>query len=251
MKVLVREDGTFLGTVGGGCLEAEVWEAAREVIRTENPRLLRFSLNERDYPDSGLLCGGVVQVYVESIGLPGVFVFGAGHVSKSIVSLTKAAGFRVTVVDDRPAFAKRDRFPDADDVRAGPFEEVLPLLPIRADSFCLVVTRGHHQDGTVLRLLHGRAPRYVGMIGSRAKATVLFSRLEEEGVPAEWLRTVRTPVGLPIGARTHEEIAVSIAAELVAVRRGAVLPAVTVEPLADASGRAVAGDAAKVEAHRG
>jgi xanthine dehydrogenase accessory factor len=116
MKMLVREDGTFVGTVGGGCMEAEVWEAAKKVMETEEPSLLSFTLTEDDMPDSGLICGGTVSVFVESVGAPTAYLFGAGHLSRAICQVARLAGFRVAVIDDRPQFANRERFPLANDV---------------------------------------------------------------------------------------------------------------------------------------
>ena len=228
MKMLVRDDGTFAGTVGGGCLEAEVHEAALESMRDERSRMLEFALNERDYPDSGLLCGGKVRVFVEPITEPNLYVFGGGHVSSAIARIASFAGFRVTVGDDREAFANPAAHPDADTTICRGFEEQVRALAPAENWFLVAVTRGHQEDGTVLKALaeSGCRPRYLGMIGSRAKREVLFRRLREEGVTAEFLAGVRTPVGLAIGARTHEEIAVSVVAEMIQVRRlGAGSPA--------------------------
>lgn len=220
MKLLVMEDGSVVGTVGGGCLEAEVWEAAREVMEKGSPRSLRFLLNERDYPDSGLLCGGSVEVYIEPIGAPTVFLFGGGHISGAILKAAREVGFRVVIIDDREEFANRGRFPLADDVVCERFTEVTKRLPIRADSFCVVVTRGHQHDAEVLRAICRCPQRYTAMIGSRSKARILKGQLAEEGINEKWLREVRCPAGLSIGARTHEEIAISVVAEMIAVRRG-------------------------------
>ena len=128
MKMLVRADGTFVGTVGGGCLEADVYEAALEVMRTEIPRRVLFRLNERDYPDSGLYCGGTVEVYVEPLTDPTLTIFGGGHVSKAIAAVAKEAGFRVVVADDREAFASRERFPEAAEVVCAPWPEIAQRL---------------------------------------------------------------------------------------------------------------------------
>ncbi len=113
MRLLVLDDGTFLGTVGGGCLEAEVYDAAREVIATEQPKTLCFRLNEFDSPDSGLLCGGEVTIFVEPITTPALWVFGGGHISKAMCQVAAMAGFHVTVADDRETYANAERFPEA------------------------------------------------------------------------------------------------------------------------------------------
>jgi len=222
MKMLVRRDGSFVGTVGGGCLEAEVLEAALESMRDERSRTLSFALNERDYPDSGLLCGGQLEIFVEPIVVPRVWLFGGGHVSGAIAKIARMAGFHITVVDDREAFASRERHPDADDTLCGEFDDLARRATPADDKFVIAATRGHDKDGEVLEALWraGAKPRYLGMIGSRAKRVQLFEQLEARGVERAFLDRVRTPMGLPIGARTHEEIAVSVVAEMIAVRRG-------------------------------
>jgi xanthine dehydrogenase accessory factor len=227
MKMLVRDDGTFAGTVGGGCLEAEVHEAAMDSMRDERSRMLEFSLNERDYPDSGLLCGGRVRIFVEPIVEPRVHVFGGGHVSGAIAKVARLAGFHVTVGDDREPFTTAERHPDAHETVCADFPEQARALGTAENDFLVTVTRGHTEDGTVLQALFeaGARPRYLGMIGSRAKRATLFEKLRAEGVSDAFLEQVRSPVGLPIGARTHEEIAVSVVAEMIQVRRlGSELP---------------------------
>ena len=221
MKMLVRADGSFAGTVGGGCLEAEVLEAALDSMRDERSRMLEFSLNERDYPDSGLLCGGKLKIFVEPITEPRLHVFGGGHVSGAIAKVARMVGFHVTVGDDREAFANADAHPETHETVCAEFAEQVAALGSAEHHFLVTVTRGHQEDGTVLEALHaaGANPRYLGMIGSRAKKKTLFDKLRAKGVSDEFLERVRTPVGLPIGARTHEEIAVSVVAEMIQVRR--------------------------------
>ena len=222
MKMLVRADGSFAGTVGGGCLEAEVLEAALESMQDERPRSLSFSLNAKDYPDSGLLCGGQLEIFVEPIVEPRLFLFGGGHVSAAIARVAHSVGFHVTVGDDREAFAKAEAHPDADEVRFGSFEELARRLAAGgAAHYVVVATRGHDQDDVVLRALFeaGALPKYLGMIGSRSKKVQVFDLLRAAGVSETFLDLVRTPMGLPIGARSHEEIAVSVVAEMIAVRR--------------------------------
>ena len=224
MRLLVLEDGTFLGTVGGGCLEAEVYEAAREVIRDETPRTLKFRLTEFDSPDSGLLCGGEVEIFVEPVTTPTLWVFGGGHISKALCQVATLAGFRVTVVDDREAYASRDRFPEAAETIAQPYPEAVAAMPIQANTYVVVVTRGHKEDGVVLaalarRAAAGESPRFLGMIGSKTKRSVLFRQLHQDGVAEEFTEKVRSPLGMYVGARSHEEIAVSVVGELISVRR--------------------------------
>jgi xanthine dehydrogenase accessory factor len=221
MKMLVTRDGRFLGSVGGGCLEAEVLEAALASLEDERPRLLSFALNERDYPDSGLICGGKLSIYVEPIVEPKLYLFGGGHVSGAIAKLANAVGFHVTVADDRAEFAQAERHPHAQAFHIGPFAELARRIAPAADAYVIAATRGHDQDGLVLSALSsaGCRPRYLGMIGSTAKKVLLFEQLASAGVPAEFLARVESPMGLPIGARTHDEIAVSVVARLIERRR--------------------------------
>src|ERR1700736_3600419 len=126
-KILVREDGSFMGTVGGGCVEAEVWNAAREVIDTEKPKHLTFNLGQDAAYDNGLICGGQLDVFVEPVlPVPHAFIFGAGHISKSLSKVATLAGFSTVVIDNRETFANRERFPEAVEVHAVEYEEVFP-----------------------------------------------------------------------------------------------------------------------------
>lgn len=219
-KMLVRDDGSIVGTIGGGCVEAEVWQAAREVMEEERPRTLTFNLNENPKYDTGLICGGTLEVFVEPILPPALlYVFGAGHVAASLCKIASHAGFDITVVDDRESFASRDRFPDAKQVIAEDFETAMSKLVPPESSYIVIVTRGHHDDMRVLRWAVQTQARYVGMIGSKRKAISIFRELTKEGLPAGLFDRVHSPVGLDIGAATPEEIAVSITAELIAIRR--------------------------------
>src|SRR5579872_1371296 len=169
-KLLIREDGSMLGTVGGGCVEAEVWNAAREVIQTEKPRNMSFSLGQDAAYDNGLICGGQLEVLVECISpQPSAFVFGGGHISKSLSKVLDLAGFRVSVADNREAFANRERFPEAAEVHAEEYEEVYPKLGITESTYIVIVTRGHRDDMRVLRWAITTPARYISMIGSRRK----------------------------------------------------------------------------------
>jgi len=221
-KILVREDGSFIGTIGGGCVEAEVWNAAREVIASEKPRHLNFNLGQDAAYDNGLICGGQLNVFIEAIvPQPHAFIFGAGHISKSLAKVTSLAGFGVSVIDNRESFASRERFPDVEEVVAGEYEEVFPQLNTNSSSYIIIVTRGHRDDMRVLRWAITTEARYIAMIGSRRKVIAVVREFEKEGVSRESFERIHAPMGLEIGAITPEEIAVSVAAEMIAVRRGA------------------------------
>src|SRR5271165_5200625 len=151
-KMLVRDDGSIVGTVGGGCVEAEVWQAAREVMESEKPRTLTFDLNNDPKYSTGLVCGGTIEIFVEPIIHPAdLYVFGAGHVAASLYETARLAGFDVTVVDDREAYANRERFPHAQQVIADDFDKAMAQLSPSEASYIVIVTRGHRDDMRVLR----------------------------------------------------------------------------------------------------
>jgi xanthine dehydrogenase accessory factor len=219
-KMLVRDDGSIAGTIGGGCVEADVWQAAREVIATEKPRTLSFDLNQSPKDDTGLVCGGTLEIFIEPV-LPAavLYLFGAGHVSYAVYKAALNAGFEVVVADDRDTYANRERFPDAREVLACDFDEAIASLPITSSSFLVIATRGHRDDMRVLRRAVQTGARYIGMVGSNRKAISIFRELTAEGLSPELFDRVYSPVGFDIGAITPEEIAVSILAEIIALRR--------------------------------
>jgi xanthine dehydrogenase accessory factor len=219
-KMLVRDDGSIVGTIGGGCVEAEVWQAAREVMESEKPRTLTFDLNQDPKYDTGLVCGGTLEIFVEPILPPAdLYIFGAGHVAASLYQVAHIAGFDVTVIDDRETYAKRERFPEAHQVIAEDFDKAMAQVTPNESSYIVIVTRGHHDDMRMLRWAVQTPARYIGMIGSKRKTITIFKELQHEGLPAHLFDRVKAPIGLDIGAITPEEIAVSITAELIASRR--------------------------------
>ena len=219
-KMLVRDDGSIAGTIGGGCVEAEVWQAAREVIASEKPRTVSFDLNQDPKYDTGLVCGGTLEIFIEPVlPTPAVFLFGAGHVSVEVYKAARNAGFDVVVVDDRDTYANPERFPEARQVIAEDFDRAYESLKIADSAYIVIATRGHRDDLRVLRWAVQTPARYIGMIGSKRKAITIYRELLKEGLRPELFDRVRSPIGLDIGATTPEEIAVSILAELVSVRR--------------------------------
>jgi len=219
-KMLVRDDGSIVGTIGGGCVEAEVWQTAREVMESEKPRTLKFNLNQNPKDDTGLVCGGTLDIFIEPVLPPAVlYIFGAGHVSANLYKVASNAGFDITVVDDREAYANRERFPDAKEVIADDFDKAMARLSPRDSAYIVILTRGHRDDMRVLRWAVQTPARYIGMIGSKRKTITIFRELVAEGIPEQLFNRVHAPVGLDIGAVTPEEIAVAITAELIAHRR--------------------------------
>ena len=220
-RMLVRADGSQVGTIGGGCVEAEMARRARQVLASRRPQLAGYDLTPEQAGEDGLVCGGRMQVFIEPIeGQPVLCLFGAGHVAQPLAHLAHLAGFRVEVLDDRPRFANAERFPEAARVVVDDFTAGAGQLTLGPNTYAVVVTRGHKGDGEALRAVLGRGLRYVGLLGSRPKMVHVFQALLEQGLRPEELERVHTPVGLDIGAQTPEEIAVSILAEMIAVRRG-------------------------------
>ena len=324
-KMLVLDDGATAGSIGGGCVEAEVWDAARAALAGDGAQVLQFRLRSEDMAESGLICGGSVDILVRAVGpeslslfeavvalrrggsagvfvtplpesdgglggawlggdllldaegeviastggllageggaaipatdaqkvlddvrsvaaklIPGelrvvpaagavlesivppahLYVFGAGHLSAALVSLAKRVHFQVTVIDDRAMFANAERFPDADEVVVAEFEDAFADLDMGVSSYVVIVTRGHLHDQLVLGRALATPAAYIGMIGSRIKIAKIHAELEAGGVSRERLDAVHAPIGLSIGARSPDEIAVSIVAELIQVRAG-------------------------------
>jgi xanthine dehydrogenase accessory factor len=221
-KMLVYADGRTVGTIGGGCYEHDALGKAREAIASGKPKLMSYELADDVAAETGLICGGRMDVFIEPLEpSPRLYIIGAGHVGWHLARAAREIGFRLTVVDDREKFASPERFPDAEIV-----VEDIPGWLHRADiplsAYAVIVTRGHRYDLEALRALAARDLKYLGLIGSRAKVARIFDALLAEGLPAERLGRVHAPIGLDIGAVTPAEIAVSILAELIAVRRGRV-----------------------------
>ncbi len=220
-KMLVFADGRTIGTIGGGCYENDAIGKARLAIADGRSSVLHYELNDDFAQENGLICGGRMDVHVDPLQPdPHLYVIGAGHVGHHLAKIAGDAGFHLHVVDDREKFASAERFPTADRV-VEPIPEWLHRAALPASAFVVVVTRGHQHDLDAMRALAARDLRYLGLIGSRAKVARICDALIDEGMPVECLERVHAPIGLDIGAVTPAEIAVSILAELIAVRRGA------------------------------
>jgi xanthine dehydrogenase accessory factor len=221
-KMLVYADGRTVGTIGGGCYEHDALGKAREAIRTRKPVTAKYDLNDDFAEETGLVCGGQMEVFIEPLEAPpALYVFGAGHVGYYLARVASEAGFEIHVVDDRAAFANRERFPFAKSVVVDDLPAWLTATTLATTAYAVVVTRGHRHDLDTMAALAPRDLRYLGLIGSRAKVARIYDQLlSEERVTFEQLSRVHAPIGLDIGAVTPQEIAVSITAELVAIRRG-------------------------------
>jgi xanthine dehydrogenase accessory factor len=227
-KMLVFADGRTVGTIGGGCYENDALGKAREAIASGKPALVKYDLNDDFVQESGLICGGQMDVYIDPIApSPALYVIGAGHVGWHLARIAADAGFRIHVLDDREKFANAERFPFADTIEVDDIGAWLHKADLPASAYVVVVTRGHTHDFEAVRALAARDLRYLGLIGSRAKVARIFDALESEDMPLECLQRVHAPIGLDIGAITPAEIAVSILAELIAIRHGSDVTAVS------------------------
>jgi xanthine dehydrogenase accessory factor len=285
-RMLLLSSGHTIGTLGGGCVEAEVRQQALRILAAGESKLLHFKL-DHDYGwDDGLICGGTMEIfvqtlqsrtaaepyaqvlraiedgrsaeirfayesagqartYIEMIDPPArLFIAGAGHVGQALAPLASAAGFRVSVIDDRADCASAERFPTAQSRIIGQIDAELARVVIDAQTYIVIVTRGHRHDGKALEAVEDSPAKYVGLIGSRRKVMTIFQDLAARGVSLEKLSRVRAPIGLEIGAVTVAEIAISIAAELVAVRRGRENAAARPLKLDDQMLRKIPGDGA-------
>ncbi|MFQ5875489.1 MAG: XdhC family protein, partial [Dehalococcoidia bacterium] len=206
-KLLIREDGTTLGTLGSPELDQTALGPAREAM----------SFGRKNF----LPAPGGSEIYIEAFASPPtIVVAGAGHMALAIYKLAKFLGFRIAIVDDRPEFANRERFPEAEEIVAKDFVAGLRDVKITSNTFIIVATRGHKYDDIAL-LEAARTPaRYVGLVGSKRKALLIYRTLLAEGIPIERVRDIHSPIGLNLGGRTPEEIALSIMAEIEMVRLG-------------------------------
>jgi xanthine dehydrogenase accessory factor len=220
-KMLVFPDGRTVGTIGGGCYENDAVGKAREAIASGTPALVKYDLNDDFAQESGLICGGQMDVYIDPIApAPPLYIIGAGHVGWHLARAAGDAGFTIHVIDDREKFANAERFPTAEAIEVDDIGGWLHRAELPASAYVVVVTRGHTHDFEAVRALAARDLRYLGLIGSRAKVARIFDALEAEGMPAECLDRVHAPIGLDLGAITPAEIAISILSELIAIRRG-------------------------------
>jgi xanthine dehydrogenase accessory factor len=214
-KMLVKLDGTTVGTVGGGELEAQAIQAALEVIREGAPRLLNLDLTETaDY-----LCGGHLKIYLEPIvSPPQLIIIGAGHVGLTLAAVAAYVGFRVTVADDRnsdpPAALAHTTLVKIED-----YGRAFDTMAINEYAYIVIATRGHHYDLEALAAALGTRAGYIGLLGSAKKKAVIAQALADLGFSNESLARVHTPVGLALGAISPEEIAISIVAQLIKYRR--------------------------------
>ncbi len=205
-QILLLENGTTVGTVGGGKLEAAILGDARLALADGLPRLTHYSLTEEGPEAIGTLCGGEVRVFIQPfLPAPQLIIVGGGHIGRPLKAMGEAAGYDVIVVDAEPG---RANVPGLESVH------------LTADSFMVLITTDHISDEAALRQVVYSPVRYIGMIGSRHKCETILGHLRTDGISEPALARVYAPIGLDLGGPTPEEIAVSILAEVIAVRRG-------------------------------
>lgn len=218
-KMLVSEGLELYGTIGGGCVEADAIHAAREVMRTLRPKLLTVDITLKNADEIDMLCGGKITFYVEpAVSEIQLLICGGGHIAKALARACSDLDFSLTVLDDRPQFANNTRFPNADAVLTAEFADLATAVDLSRRTFAVVVTRGHSGDEVCLRALLRAGVARILMVGSRAKWAIVRKKLADDGFTPEELDRVQSPCGLDIGSITPEEIAISIAAELIRVK---------------------------------
>lgn len=219
-KMIVFGDGKLAGTLGGGDLENKVIQESLEVIAKGSPKIVSFTL-DREKGKLDMMCGGTVEIYIEPLLPPEkLIIFGAGHITRVLAPMMKRIGFHVTVVDDSPDFLKKEYFPDIDDVHIEDMELFAGSVSSDPQAYIIVLSRGFSRDKAILGQLLKKEFRYIGMIGSQRKLENIVRTLQAEGIPKEAFSTLKSPVGLDIGAETPEEVAISIAGEVLAIKKG-------------------------------
>lgn len=219
-KMLVLPDGSISGTIGGGNFEKMVIDACLSLFEgKENHLLEKYSFSRTGPEATGMCCGGAAEVFMELHGRPlRLIIFGGGHIGGELAKIASGLDFKITIIDDRQDILDQYSNPIETVKTDMDYEYNLPSL----DSNChvVIVTRSHPIDKLILERVVGQDCAYVGMIGSKTKIARMFSTLKEEGIDGSLLERVHAPIGLDIGAEGPSEIAVSIAAELIAVKKG-------------------------------
>ncbi len=218
-KMLIRRDGSFIGTVGGGGVEQQVRGKASEVMDSGEPQIVHLDLSGSG-ENAAMICGGQMDVFLEPILPPEtLYLFGAGHISQSTAAMGKMLGFRVVVIDPRPEYNNIDRFPDADSLVVEEYDNAFSKLEVDGNGYIVIYTTGHILDEQCLRFAVDTKAKYIGMIGSKKKVMEVKERLVQKGVSQQQLDRVNAPIGIKIGAETPEEIAISILAEIIKAKR--------------------------------
>jgi xanthine dehydrogenase accessory factor len=222
MKMLIGSNGRIAGTIGGGEIERRVIDR----IVAERPRMLqrwRYDLGagRADAEKTGMICGGYQEILIEALfgGAP-LYIIGGGHCGIALSGLASRSGFDVTVIDDREEWANNQKHSTAVRTICTPFRDIAGRIGFSPDAFIVIMTHGHKYDEMTLRQCIGKEYRFLGLLGSDTKVRELFDRLLSDGVNGQEIKNICAPVGLDIGSHTPEEIAVSIVAQMIAVKYG-------------------------------
>lgn len=215
-KMVVLEDGTAWGSIGGGRNEKAVQTECLKALKSGKSSLITYDYFGREGQS---VCGGQIKVFIEPVKTARhLIICGAGHIALPLSVIAKMLDFRVTIIDNRKDLANSRRFPHVDKIMVGPHAARLSRIRIDEDTYIMIVTQGNEFDFECLKVAVGKDTGYLGVISSKAKRVKFFGRLKKMGVAQARLDFVNIPAGVDIGAQTPEEIAVSIAAEMVAVR---------------------------------
>lgn len=218
-KMLIKKDSTFIGSVGGGAGEQRVQEKAIEVMNSGEPQILHLDLSGTG-KEAVMICGGQMDIFLEPILPPEtLYLFGAGHISQSTAPIAKMLGFRVVVIDPRSEYNNKDRFPNADSLIVEEYDSAFSKLNVDENDYIVIYTPGHLFDEQCCEYAVDTRAKYIGMVGSRKKVQEIKEHLHQKGISQQQLDRVHAPIGLEIGAETPEEIAISILAEIIKIRR--------------------------------
>jgi xanthine dehydrogenase accessory factor len=219
-RILIQKDGMLFGTIGGGAIEKKIIDEAQNLFNKSDTSLHKYCLE-----DIGMACGGSMTIFLEPLRCtPSLIIFGAGHIGAHLCQLGKLLGFTVTVVDNRPEFACKEKLPWADRIIAGDYQSSFDGLELSENTYAVILTHRHIHDYEILFHCAGSPFRYLGMIGSKSKVAKAFQQLRDSGISENVIKQIRSPIGINIGANTPAEISMSIAAELVAIRSGTSVP---------------------------
>lgn len=230
--LIMTREGKPFGSVGGGKLEAVVEDLCRETFKTKKSGIHEFSLAPADRDGIDMRCGGDAKVSIDYIDHQQpqnfenefepdarAFIFGAGHIGKEVAKVLDYIGFSTVILDDRPDFANSERFPEADRiVILENFKVSFKDVQTDLNSYIIIATRSHSGDYDVLKQALAEKSAYIGMIGSQKKTGTIYKKLLEDGFTEKDLKRVHAPIGIKIAAETPEEIAISIAAEIIQVK---------------------------------
>ncbi|MBN1755419.1 XdhC family protein [bacterium] len=218
-KMLIDMDGNIYGTVGGGTVEARVIEDGIKAITERTAGIFKYNFSIKNGAEGEMICGGQMEIFIEPLVIyPMLYIFGGGHIGSSLAKIAIEVGFQAVVIDDRKELLSSDQWPESVKLLQGNFTEIAQKLNYGPDCFIVIATHGHLYDQDVLEECISKSYKYIGMIGSKNKVRTIFNNLIDKGINQKLLNRVHTPIGLDIGGRSPAEIAVSIIAEIIAVK---------------------------------